>query len=502
MSRQIALIALIFAFCVALCPADTFKHRQSGEVFNGFLTQKQSRGKTLVYIEKDKAFKALPLAEYDVTRDEKGRRNSIIIIPITYEEAIVSRAVAQTIAKLIVDASNKGPRYIILEIDSPGGRGEYMKMISATISGTTNCPVVAYISGGPYGGAYSAAATIALACEKIYIAGDAVMGSVAPIVGRSPASENVTEFYELFSSDNLAGYGSYVASLAANRQRPAALAMAMLDKSMVIMEVEDPDHNRKFINLNKTDRNPQQKIVRTLSKTETHSVTETTDSGTTTRDIVKMVLTVRADEALGAGMVDKVVGSRNELLADLGAADAGITYTRAVRAAVKKFVAVKRNVNRSVTQIDFLQQRVAELRAQLDRADEQVRTNPTTRQRRSYDGGYDPYNDYGTGRERFYRGTDRRRRSSRGSRRSTTRRDGLGGRGSESVMAFEPSGAMFQLVDELAYTLTDLIREHRRLMGLVRRDPGALPTSLTVEGLQRRLDAAVALQRNLMMRFR
>ena len=496
MSRQIVLIALIIAFCVALCPADTFKHRQSGEVFYGFLTQKQSRGKTLVYVEKDKAFKPLPLAEYEVTRDEKGRRNRIIVIPIMYEEAIVSRAVAQTIARMIVEASNKGPRYIILEIDSPGGRGEYMKMISATISGTTNCPVIAYISGGPYGGAYSAAATIALACEKIYIAGDAVMGSVAPVMGRSPAAENVTEFYELFNSDNLAGYGSYVASLAANRQRPAALAMAMLDKSMEIIEVEDPDGNRKFVN--KTDRNPQEKIVRTISRTETHSVTETTDSGTTTRDIMKMVLTVGADEAVGAGMVDKVVGSRNEILADLGAADAGITYARTIQAAVKKYVAVKRNVNKCVAQIDFLQQRVDQLRAQLDLADEQIRTNPTTRQRRNYDGGYDPYNGYGLGRERFYRGTDRSR-NSRGSR-SSTRRDGF--RGSESVMAFEPSAAMFQLVDELAYTLADLIGEYRRLMGLVRRDPGALPTTLTIDGLQRRLAAAVALQRNLMMRFR
>ncbi len=497
MSRQIAVIALILAFCVALCPADTFKHRQSGEVFYGFLTQKQSRDKTLVYVEKNKAFKPLPLAEYEVTRDERGRRNSIIVIPIVYEEALVSRAVAQTIARMIVEASNKGPRYIILEIDSPGGRGDYMKMISVTISGTTNCPVIAYISGGPYGGAYSAAATIALSCEKIYIAGDAVMGSVAPVVGRSPAAENVTEFYELFNSDNLAGYGSYVASLAANRQRPVTLAMAMLDKSMEIIEVEDPDGNRKFIN--KTDRNPQEAIVRTISKTETHSVTETTDSGTTTRDIMKMVLTVGADEAVRAGMVDKVVGSRNELLADLGAADAGITYARTIEAAVKKYVAIKRNVDRSVTQIEFLQQRVDQLRAQLDLADEQIRTNPTTRQRRSYDGDYDPYNGYGVGRERFYRGTDRIR-NSRGSRRSVARRDGFGG--SESVMAFEPSGAMFQLVDELAYTLRNLIGEHRRLMGLVRRDPGALPASLTTGGLQRQLDVAVALQRNLMMRFR
>lgn len=495
MSRQIALIALVLAFCVALCSADTFKHRQSGEVFHGFVTQKQNREKTLVYVEKDKSFKPLSLAEYEVTRDDKGRRNRIVVIPIRYEEAIISRSVAQTIAKTIVDASNKGPRYILLEIDSPGGRGDYMKMISTAITGTTNCPVIAYISGGPYGGAYSAAATVAMACEKIYIAGDAVMGSVAPVMGRSLAAGNVTEYYELFSSDNLAGYGSYIAALAANRQRPPALAMALLDKSMEIVEVEDPDGNRKFIN--KTDRNPQEAVVRTVSKTEAHSITEETESGTTTRNVMKMVLTIGATEAMRAGMADKVVGSRQEVFADLGAADAGVTYTRSIEKAVKKYVAIKRNVDKSIAQIDFLQQRVNVLRGQLDLADEQVRTNPTTRQQRRSDGGYDPYDNYGIGGERYYRGTGRR---SRNSRRSRSRGDDI--RGSESVTVFEPSGQMFQLVRELGMTLTDLIGEHRRLMGLVRRDPGALPTSLTMDGLQRRLNEAAALQRNLAIRFR
>jgi hypothetical protein len=160
-------------------------------------------------------------------------------------------------------------------------------------------------------------------------------------------------------------------------------------------------------------------------------------------------------------------------------------------------VAIKRNVDRSVAQIDFLQRRVDVLRGQLDLADEQVRTNPQTRQQRLSGGGYyDPYDNYGIGGERFYRGTGRR---SRNSRRSRSRGDDI--RGSESVTVFEPSGQMFQLVRELAMTLTDLIGEHRRLMGLVRRDPGALPASLTMDGLQRRLNEAVALQRNL-IRFR
>lgn len=497
MTRHITLTVLILSACAALSPADTFKHRQTGETFTGFLTQKQNKGRTLVYIEKDQNFTPMSLAEYEVTRDDKGRRNSVIFIPVRNEEAIISRDVAQTLADTIVDASNKGPRCIVLEIDSPGGRGDYMKIITTAISNTTNCPVIAYITGGAFGGAYSAAAPVAMACEKIYIAGDAVMGSAAPVVGHTTTAESIAEYQELYGSDMLAGFAPYTASLAANRNRPTALAMALLDKSLEIVEVEGPDGNRAYIN--KLDLKPQQTIVRTVSKVETRTFTERDANGAaTTRDVTQMVLTLRAEQAVTAKLADKLVGSRDELLADLKAADAQITYTRNIEPAVRKYTAARRNVASSLVQVDVLQQRVDQLQAQLDRVDEQIRTTPTTVEQRRYDTntGYMPRG------ETFYRGSNRTARRLRNSRVPNTVNRGDRYGQTDSVVVQEPSLAAGQLVDELAFTLGDLIRSYRRVMGLVRRDPGVLPTTVTVDGLQRNLDASVAMQDALMIRFR
>ncbi len=486
MTRNITLSILILTACVALSPADTFRHRTTGETFTGFLTQKQNHGRTLVYNDKEKTFAPIPLAEYEVTRDNHGRRNSVIFIPIRNEEAIVSRDVAQTIADVIIDASNKGPRYIVLDIDSPGGRGDYMKIIASAIADTTNCPVIAYISGGPFGGAYSAAAPIALASEKIYIAGDAVIGSAAPLVGRNATAQNIAEYQELFASEMLAGFANYTATLAADRNRPVPIAMALLDKSLEIIEVESPDGNRTYIH--KPDLKPQQTVVRTLSKVETKTLTERDAAGNTTiRDITQMLLTLRAPEAVRAGLADKLVGNRDELLADLNAADAQITYTRSIETAVRRYAAAKRNVEGALVQIDYLQQRVDQLQTQLTRAEEQIRTTPTTVEQRRYD------NDFG--RESFYRGTPR---TPRRVREIPQRGPGR----TDSVVVQEPSLAIPQLVNELAMTLADLIRTQRRVMGIVRRDPGVLPTTMTVDSLQRNLDGAVAMQDALVIRFR
>lgn len=482
MTRRITLTVLTAALCAGLAAADTFKHRTTGETFTGFLTQKKNKGMTLVYSEKEKSFTPIPIAEYDVTRDDNGRRNSVVFIPIRYEESIISQDVARTIADTIIDASNKGPRYIILEIDCPGGRGDYMKIVTNAITETNNCPVIAYITGGDFGGAYSAAAPLALACEKIYIAGDAVMGSLAPIVGRATTAENVAEYQELFSSDALAGFASYVASLASKNNRPVNLAMALLDKSLEIEEVRGRDGNTDYIH--KPTITATQTPVRTLSKIETRTITERDANGNvTSREITQMVLTLRAPDAVRTRLADKLVGSREELLADLKASDAQITYTRNIETAVRRYVAAKRNVDSALVQIDFLQQRADNLQAQLDRLDEQVRTSPSTVEQRTVDPGF-----YNRGGETWYRG-------GRG-------RDNRPGRRADSVVTQEPSIASGQLVDELAFTLTDLVRAYRRVTGLVKRDPGVLPTTVTPDTLQRNLDAAVAMQDNLIRRMR
>ena len=487
MTRNVTIIVLMLALSTT-ATADTFKHRKTGEIFHGFRTQKQKDNRTLVYNAEDKSFKPLVLGEYQVTRDDQGRRNSVIVIPIRNEESLISQGVSDTIARTIIDASNKGPKCIILEIDCPGGYGEYMKKLCLTITNTTNCPVIAYIAGGKYGGAFSAATAVAVSCEKIYIAGDAVMGSLAPAVGSPGVRANTDDYTAMFSSSNLSGFRTYVSAIASNRSRPTAIAMAFVDKSMEIIEVEDRDGNRRLIK--KGDEKPLDEIIRTVSKVETRTIADDNSEGGTT-DVAHTVLTLTADEVVKAGLADAVVAGREGILEAIGAADAQVTYSRGVATAIRKFVAAKRNIQKSLVQIDFLQERVDILQGQFNRLDEQIRTSPTTREQRYGDG-------YG-GSFRSRRNDYNRSRTIGG--RNDYRRRNDYGRGSQYVTGVEVPAGAYELVQELGVTVTNLSREYRRALGLARRDPGALPPDVTMTGLQNRLDKSLALQNSLYARF-
>lgn len=497
MTRYTTIIVLIAALAMS-ATADTFKHRQTGETFDGFVTQKQNKGKTLVYLESENTLKGIPLAEYEVTRNYKGRRNRVVVIPIKTHEVIISEAISKMVAKTIIDASNKGPKCILIEIDNPGGRGEYMKVICSAITQSTNCPIVAYISGGKYAGAYSAACGVAFACEKIYIAGDAVMGSLGPVVTSRGSSMSTDEYNSLFGVVNLSGYSTYIAAIATNNHRPDVLAKAFFDKSIEIIEVEDQDGNRRFVA--KDDRNPQESIIRTVSKVETRMVPSANNDGSQ-REITQMIVSLTADEAVRARLADKVVASRSEVLADLGISDAQVMVARGVENSVRKFTANQRNIKKELVKVDYLQERVDALTVQVNTLDEQIRTNPTTVQRQQYSGNYNSRDIY----NRSYPQSRRSRAESRSNSRTRAgsgRQRGDNLRQRQSITQTQAPAGAYALVQELAITSDNLVRGYRRVIGLSKRDEGALPAGITIESLQRRLDGVLALQSNLMARYR
>jgi len=470
MTRHITLTTVVILLCAALCCADTFKHRQTGEVFQGFATQKSIGNRTRVYNADLKTFKPLVLAEYDVTPNAKGRRNSVVVMPLKQAEVLLSKAVSDALANAIVDASNKGPKFIVIEIDNPGGRGRYMKQICTTITKTYNCPVVAYISGGEFGGAYSAATAVALACEKIYMAPDTTMGAVAPLIGAPTDYEDTQKKVENFSSNDLPPYNGYVAALAEKYNRPGAIAMAMLDRNIEVIEVADRNGNRSFIN--RTDRRTDQSVVRTLTRT--------------TGQNAEAVLTLTPHDAVAGGMADKVVGSLTELLADMGTADAKLIRGGQVDKTIRKFLAAKRNLGEVLTSIDYLQKRADELEKQLNDREKQQRQNTVQREyRRGNQGREYPRN---LGVDMYRRGDYRRRRG----RRTET----------ETVTGSEPVVDTLRLRNELALVLTDLIRAYNRAIALARRWPGALGQDMTLQTLQQRLVSAGTLQNDVVFRRR
>jgi len=120
--RMIKITIPIIAFIAisSVCSGDTFENVESGKVFHGFATQKVKQGLTVVYNDDEKQFDPIRLSEYRITPDAKGRRNNVVIIPLTRREVLISKSVSDSVINSIIDASNKGPRLIILEIDLPG----------------------------------------------------------------------------------------------------------------------------------------------------------------------------------------------------------------------------------------------------------------------------------------------------------------------------------------------------------------------------------------------
>ena len=89
-TRLIIVILLVFASCAS---ADIFTHRTTGEKLYGYPSQKTLNGKMHVYIQNEINFssKIFSIADYDVKYDTKGRRNSIIVIPINQEEILIPK---------------------------------------------------------------------------------------------------------------------------------------------------------------------------------------------------------------------------------------------------------------------------------------------------------------------------------------------------------------------------------------------------------------------------
>ncbi|MEN6307334.1 MAG: hypothetical protein ABFD91_06210, partial [Anaerohalosphaeraceae bacterium] len=86
--------------------ADTFKNKETGEVFYGFKTLKSTGNKTLIYNENEKKLLPLDLSGYEVTQDDKGRRNIVVLVPITDAESLLSESVTKLICETITKGAN------------------------------------------------------------------------------------------------------------------------------------------------------------------------------------------------------------------------------------------------------------------------------------------------------------------------------------------------------------------------------------------------------------
>lgn len=506
------LILVVFWVSGLTAHADTFKNKATGEVFYGFRTTKAAGGKTLVYNEADKKMSPIDLSEYEVVMDEKGRRNSVVQVALTDPEILLSTAISKTIAEAISKAANTGPRFVLLKIDNPGGRGENMKEICSAITKVNTCPIAAYISGGTFGGAHSAAAAIAIACDKIYIAPAASLSAVGPFVSTSNGPVEM-DFLKTYSPDSLASYGIYVSTLAEARHRPSLLAKAFVDKKIALVEVTDTDGRAAVVEKNL--RQPTQTVVKTLCEGMQTDSESQTPKQSVAATIHSQVLNLSPAEAVRLKLADAIADSVQAVMADMGAADAAIANAPGIDAVVKQFAAAKRNVGQSLARINFLENRAATLENQLNTLEEQLRTNPTTlsqtreKNNRSYTRSRNSiYNDY-----YYYYDQQRDQLETQDSLgpqslpgKTTTTSDGVPitsrrnpSRISESetrTINEAPESAM-QAKQELYIVLNELVTEYQRVIATAKRWGGALPQELSVQSLQSDMESAVSLANSL-----
>lgn len=321
-------VSLVLFALGAACPADTFRHRKTNEVLYGYATAQTQAGKTIVHTQQKGTVK-LNLAEWQIAADRLGRNNKVVIL--TLDKRIMLKIETEALVQAIAKAADEGPLFILLEIDTPGGRVDLTRQICGAITQIRNCRVVAFVRGGRYGGAISAGAAVALACDRIYMASNTVIGAAALVVLSSTGPKDFKETYgdeagEKFSS----AWRTYLASLAEQNHRPRLLACAMVDKDVEVIEVSE-DERRLFID--PADKSPQHHLVHTWSKKGS-------------------LLTLTAEEAVKCKIADKVVDSQQKILHHLNAANAEIVIDDAFQKAGKQFRRAKLRVNRLKKSLD------------------------------------------------------------------------------------------------------------------------------------------------------
>jgi membrane-bound ClpP family serine protease len=328
MLRELTVVLAIVTAFVSV-QADTFKHKTSNQIYHGYAVQDPNDGKTAVYTtESGKVM--LNLSEYEITPDDQGRNRTVAVIAL--EEAIEYEIVTTAFEKTLVEESNKGPLFIVLEIDCPGGRVDLAMRMCAAIVKTKNCRTIAYIKGGSEGGAYSAAAAIALACNKIYMAGATVIGAATVIT----VTENGVSDLEKVAGKDVSekmrsAWRNYMASLAEQNKRPMALVRAMENKDTEVLQVRR-DNQIQYI------ESSERKV---------------TDEVISVRKPKGQIVTLPAGEAIECGIADKSAGNLQDLLADCNAADATVVHPTQIATAKEELEKVNRKFDKLKNSLDL-----------------------------------------------------------------------------------------------------------------------------------------------------
>ena len=342
--------AMIILFA-GVCLADTFTNRQTNEKLHGYTTTRlpgsaqsarrddsspkttEAENGTMSVFTQEKGLLKLNLNEWEIARDNLGRNNKVIVVPV--DDAILYEIETDAFEKAIADGSDEGPLFILVEIDTPGGRIDLAHRMCTAITKNADCNVIAFIKGGQYGGAISAGAAVALACNKIYMAENTVIGAATLVTMPKDKQdyENTRKknYGEVVDEKLSSVWRAYLASLAQQNNRPGLLARAMVDRDIAVVEVNQAG-KRLFIE--PANKRPDQQVVRTWNRAGS-------------------LVTLTAQEAVDCTIADGLVGSREQLLQQLKTGDANVVTDKKIANARKELQIAKRRMDEIAKSLDL-----------------------------------------------------------------------------------------------------------------------------------------------------
>ena len=151
------------------------------------------------------------------------------VIPIQGE---IDRALMVFIRRGIKEAKEAEAGTIIFMIDTFGGRVDSALQIATLIGSVDTIQTVAFVPAGPEttGVSWSAGALISFSCNRIYMAPGTSMGAVAPVYQTSEGMKMAPE-------KTVSAVRAQMASLAEKNGYPKAVALAMVDMDVELLEV-------------------------------------------------------------------------------------------------------------------------------------------------------------------------------------------------------------------------------------------------------------------------
>ncbi|MHC4122954.1 MAG: Clp protease/crotonase-like domain-containing protein [Planctomycetota bacterium] len=339
------LVVVLFFF--QSCFADTFINIITGEKFNGYATHRKKAELTQVNIE-GRASQYLNLRRYKIRRDALGRNNEVHIFSLNNPLDITAEVTA--FEKSLVTAANRGPIFILIEIDLSSGRTELLERVCEAIMKIKYCDTVSFVGGRKIGGAFSKAVTIALACNKVYMKPDSGIGSDRFSV-EEVSFERLAQGREASTITQRREWLEYSLRIAGLNKRPVLLVKAMLDEKVKLVEVAGEDKKVTLISLE--DKTSEQEVL-------------------AVRCEQGELLKLTAVEAVKYGTADGLAGSRGGLINKLAGAKVRLINDRAMSAARRKFEGIQRRMNDITASIREIETREAALSEELKELEKAV----------------------------------------------------------------------------------------------------------------------------------